>query len=375
MRERTVESLCLVLGISSLSACAQYWESPSVKTAGGVSSLVTTAEYRTVNHLKRSDGTTVTCAEPSPDVAKAVASSFDVGTALSANLPSGVSPEAAAAISSSHASSIAQLAERLATIQTLRDGLYRACEAYANEAISATTYAAIVSRLDDTLVTLMLGEFAAGAFGRSLAALGTGAEGTASASFDLSEKQQRSSEAEASLDEATSRRDEVTRQLEQAEAAGNATEVAAFEQQLKSSNREVENAQNELTKALKAEASSGARAVSVLAAGSITAQQNPQIAETLATMQRNYIDDVNTDAIEIGCLTALSADSETHHTTLGLRCAQLMPELAKQKEMELLLVYMDRWQASGQLTPAQAREWIAQLQQIKGITTVAAPGS
>jgi hypothetical protein len=351
---RFSRSACSVFAILSLSACAEFWTALSVKTAGGSDSLITTAEYRTVNHLKREDGI-VTCAEPSPDVAKAVASSFDSGAAVTANLPSGVNPEVAFAVSRSQAASIAQLAERLATIQTLRDGLYRACEAYANKAISETTYAAIVSRLDDTLVTLMLGEFAAGAFGRSLAAVGTGADGTASASLDRSENHERSREAEASLNDSMSRRDEIRRQIEQAEATdggdasgtggdasgagGDTTEVAELQRQLQRSSREVETAKDELVRALRAEASSGARAVNVTAAGGITMQQSPAIAETLARMQRNYIDNANHDAVELACLTALS---EVNHP-LTKACEQRLPSLADGESKELLFIYFDRW--------------------------------
>ena len=70
-----------------------------------------------------------------------------------------------------------QLGERLATVQLLRDGLYRACEAFANGAISDATYAMIVSKIDDTMVTMLASEVAGGAFGRPL--MSTGAASSA----------------------------------------------------------------------------------------------------------------------------------------------------------------------------------------------------
>ena len=64
----------------------------------------------------------------------------------------------------------------------MRDGLYRACEAYANGAITPTTYAVIVSRVDKLLVTLIATEIAGGAFGRQFSAASTAASGNAAAS-------------------------------------------------------------------------------------------------------------------------------------------------------------------------------------------------
>ncbi len=60
------------------------------------------------------------------------------------------------------AEAMAQLGQRLATIQLLRDGLYRACEAYANGALDKSSYSMILSRFDDTMITLLLGAEEAG---------------------------------------------------------------------------------------------------------------------------------------------------------------------------------------------------------------------
>ena len=119
----------------------------------------------------------IICAEPSPDVAMALANSFGLGVS--------VLGQGSGSVSASAAEGIAQLAERVSTIQLLRDGLYRACEAYANGAISATEYSMLISGVDDTMVTLLTAELAAGAFGRKLAAIGTEAEAMARA--DLSQ--------------------------------------------------------------------------------------------------------------------------------------------------------------------------------------------
>lgn len=129
---------------------------------------------------------TITCAEPSPDMARIVTEALGSSSSLSVKgkLPGSPTPEqlnATMALSKSHAEAIAQMTERLATIQLLRDGLYRACEAYANGAISSTTYAIILSRFDKMMVTMLFGELAAGNFGRPLATLTGTAAGKAEA--------------------------------------------------------------------------------------------------------------------------------------------------------------------------------------------------
>src|SRR5262249_13077043 len=56
----------------------------------------------------------------------------------------------------------AELGQRLATVQLVRDTLYRTCEAYANGAIDETMYAIITSRFDDLMVALFAEQMAQG---------------------------------------------------------------------------------------------------------------------------------------------------------------------------------------------------------------------
>jgi len=79
--------------------------------------------------------------------------------------------------------SMAQLVERTATIQLLRDKMYQTCLAYANGAISGTTYSVIMAQLDRTIVTLLMSENAAAAFGRSGAVIGTQTSASGSSSM------------------------------------------------------------------------------------------------------------------------------------------------------------------------------------------------
>jgi hypothetical protein len=89
----------------------------------------------------------VVCAEPSPDAVVALAESG----ALKAD----VAGQGGGAISASMAESVASLGRRTATIQLLRDGLYRACEAYLNGAIDDFGYALLLGQFDSLMVSMM----------------------------------------------------------------------------------------------------------------------------------------------------------------------------------------------------------------------------
>ena len=127
------------------------------------STLVTDAKARTVLNLPPGSGSSpgynapsrIICAEPSPDVAQAVSKSF--GAELSGAIASEGSGQAQ--IAAAQAASLAELGKRLAAVQALRDGLYRACEAYANGAMTDASYAAILSGYRTTLETTLFGDF------------------------------------------------------------------------------------------------------------------------------------------------------------------------------------------------------------------------
>lgn len=122
----------------------------------------------TSSFLGRINPNRIVCAEPSPDVAQVVSSAFKAS--ISAAKESEGSN--AGALGFAVAASAAQLGERLATIQLLRDELSSLCRSYANGAVSSTTYMLRLSRLDRKMVTLLMSEMAAAAFGRNLAVLG-----------------------------------------------------------------------------------------------------------------------------------------------------------------------------------------------------------
>ena len=116
-------------------------------------------------------------AESSPDVGMAAAQSFDAALEASVNGAGG----GAARLDTSTAQALIRLAERSVTIQYLRDGLYQACQAYANGAITSTTYSLILGGIDETLATTMMAETAAG----TVRAVNAAVEARATSSGDM----------------------------------------------------------------------------------------------------------------------------------------------------------------------------------------------
>jgi hypothetical protein len=289
--------------------CGACSRDVQLKSLAGGQMLVTTADYRAINQIPvggksihgRIAPKYLTCSEPSPDVAKAVSTALSVSGSGGVTLPNGVTPEVAAAVSRAHAEALVQLGERLATIQLWRDGLHIACEAYANGAITDTTYAVMLSRFDKTMVTMLASELATGAFGRSLAAAGAGGEGNSSAAADLADKLNRSRQAEAAVQDAQQQRDAAQLAASQADDSSK----SAAQNNLNRSRKNLENVQRDLSNNLKAEAASAAKVAAITAVGGISASNNPEIAKTLAEIQRKYIENLNVDALEVACVSAL----------------------------------------------------------------------
>lgn len=111
-------------------------------------SLHNTTEERHVTARRH-----VVCAEPSPDTFALFAASGGLNLGPT-------DPNANAYL----ARSMASIAHRTATTQLLRDGLYRACEAYMNGVIDHEEYRSIVMSYDELLITLVALEGLAGPF-------------------------------------------------------------------------------------------------------------------------------------------------------------------------------------------------------------------
>ena len=166
----------LAIAVLALASCSREGHINQPFDLSQNQSLAIDAQQRVVTNVVLPAGqerTRVVCAEPSPDVAAAIAKSLGASLAAAVTPPAGgTAVEARGELARSYAQKLTQLGERTNTIQLLRDSLYRACEAYANGAISKTTYALLLSRYDSLAVTLAMGELAAGAFGRPLATAG-----------------------------------------------------------------------------------------------------------------------------------------------------------------------------------------------------------
>lgn len=125
----------------------------------------------------------IVCAEPSPDVAQALQQALTTSFGASSIIPGGRQASLSGNIGAAAAESIAQLGKRIATIQLLRDELADLCRSFANGAVSTTTYTVRLSRLDKKMITLLMGEAAAGALNQPTSVLagnaGVGSDPTA----------------------------------------------------------------------------------------------------------------------------------------------------------------------------------------------------
>ena len=124
---------------------------------------------------------TVICTEPSPDVAKALSAAAQF-SAQGGN--AGTTGSLAAGGAS--AETVMALAGRSTALLGLRDGLYRACEAYANGALGADAYALILSRYGQLMTTLFLGQDITGAAGTEAGATAQSPPVSVTVSGDMS---------------------------------------------------------------------------------------------------------------------------------------------------------------------------------------------
>jgi hypothetical protein len=144
-----------------LSSTPPFAPGPAVLLPGGDYRL---AVVRTGPSIRQSDGMLVPgqdiyCSEPSPDWAIALGTA--IAGAASGRAPGG--PSGSVSGSASTTEAITALAGRTAGVVSLRDGLYAACEAYANQAIGKDAYTFILSQYGNVLATLASGPSGGGA--------------------------------------------------------------------------------------------------------------------------------------------------------------------------------------------------------------------
>lgn len=97
----------------------------------------------------------IVCAEPSPDAVVSISAAMTAAAKLSQTLPDGATTEASAAAAATYAQNAAFIGMRTQTIQLLRDGLYRACEAYMNGAIDETAYNMLLVNMPKVMTAMM----------------------------------------------------------------------------------------------------------------------------------------------------------------------------------------------------------------------------
>lgn len=351
MRIRNLVAFPAVLSMFLSSGCSsEYWTSTwaESKTLHEGDVVFSSADVRAVYHTVRegnaeADGepaTSVICAEPSPDVAKIASASFSGDLAGAIADAGGVAnARLAAGLALARSEGLAQLGQRLATIQLLRDGQYRACEAYANDAIGAEEYALMLSRYDDVMVTLLLAEFGAASATRTPVAQLVGAAGAGGGSVVAPAQGSREAmkaliEADKTLTRKEAERDAAEAALEAADAGSEAAEKAA--EKLESLENEVDNArtnveriEDRLDAARKAAqgdfaaAMTGGPASGSEAGGTSNVEA---VAAAMTMMQEAYLDDVNLDPVMVACLRAASSSNGsagTGENGLSRLCDQL----------------------------------------------------
>jgi hypothetical protein len=147
----------VLISILLLSCCQQGATSAAVPAIFPVgkdgnqtsqATLITAGSYHLVTVRPAHGGTMpppIFCSEPSPDFATAITKSLSAG---------GSAGGASGNASATDSTTITALLGRTAGVVALRDGLYSACEAYANGIIGRDAYALILSQYGDLLTQL-----------------------------------------------------------------------------------------------------------------------------------------------------------------------------------------------------------------------------
>jgi hypothetical protein len=147
--------LCLVSSVA-LTGCSGVIFKPFDADKG---SLSMDARQRTIVSVERGtppDTHRIICAEPSPDALATIAASGGLSGGVS-GIPA-VPGSVDLATSFSNAEQAAFIGARNSTIQLLRDGLYRACEAYMNGALGDFGYGLVLVNYGKVMVSLITAE-------------------------------------------------------------------------------------------------------------------------------------------------------------------------------------------------------------------------
>lgn len=293
----------------------------------------------------------VLCAEPSPDIAKAVSSAIEASLGARADVAGRGSGSIDASFNRSVTESIAQLGSRLATIQLLRDELADLCRAYANGAVSSITYTLRLSRLDKKMITLLVSEASAGALSRALVSINGAAAGGAPAADEkkLMEADKRIAEAARAVSEVGGAVSDLT--LKQ-NAAMEAAAREALGKELKDKEGLLRVRLGELNDRVVEKWALETKGSGLVAASNASAIAGlpPMSMSTLdlRSIHRSYLDDDDLGTLLDACLTSMEDNPPA--TKEGDTTAQKIAE----KEREVLKAELELDQLTQRLSPRQS---------------------
>lgn len=296
----------------------------------------------------------IVCAEPSPDVAttlsQAITASFSA-----AGEGKGISAQAAGQFGKSLSEGLVQMTERTATLQLLRDSLHRACEAYANGALSDVSYSLLMSRYDELMVTLLTGELTANSLGRQLAAISGEAGHAAGVLKDLVDERQaalvtakgKADEQQKKLEDAQkaqedqqksrdaavkpdSGKDDETKRKEEEKLAAAKKSTEDEQRKMSEANRAVRAAERAVAEA-EAGLQSGYAKTIASPAGKIDGKVTPQLADRLVALHDRFMQP-STRALFISCVTVLDrpeSERRADQTHLMEICKDVLQEFRR----------------------------------------------
>ena len=156
------------LAAASLAACTSANQRVAHADFGTTKALATTGSLRLITERERPGYQPVVCSEPSPDYAIAFGSATKAALAVNGGTPpaeataaaaeaaaAGAVGSGAAAFDRTTTEAVTAGAGRAAAVLALRDGLYAACQSYANGVIGQDAYAVILSQYGHLLVALV----------------------------------------------------------------------------------------------------------------------------------------------------------------------------------------------------------------------------
>jgi hypothetical protein len=338
------------IGITLLSACTQP---PGTiirqkELPGGGQVILNDSRVRSIS-TQRPDistkpgivmPTTITCVEPPPSVALAMAQGLATGISV-LHYGSG-------ALSNAISENVFQTEERTIAIQALLNASFQNCLDYSNGAITSTFYAIRAANLDNLLVTMTLASESAGNLRSNLGSASTEAEADAEASqsslADSVEDIQKSAQAlgdarrnttakketlvakQDTLNQATADRIAAEKKKSDALAADPNADTAALQTDIdkkvgaeknasaavdaaKADLREAEQQQDDLENAMlskvEATASSSAAGKDVKGAGGVSGRPTDTAVLTIGEMQRRFLDHTDSGQYITACLVEL----------------------------------------------------------------------